>query len=196
MRIKTGGLAHFRSASGLCVSPCEQFLVYCNSLLVGGICLPPIPFPKLKIAQITCYSQEIIWKGIRCIYIKYQTIMLNSMLEGDAHYEHPFEVGFPLKGRRFVHVVDEMTVDALLEELDTVPDLVDYLACKERYFGANDVFMHVAGEEELLARYMCTMEEDRDREEGELFLNRNNLVRRRSLWATLPPTCQDPLRLP
>ncbi len=54
-----------------------------------------------------------------------------------------------------------MTVDALLEELDTVPDFIDYLACKERYFGANGVFMNVAGEEELLARYMCTMEDGR-----------------------------------
>jgi len=89
------------------------------------------------------------------------SLMLNSMLEGDAHYEHPFQVGFPLKGRRFVHVLDEMTVDALLEELDTVPDLVGYLDCKEKYFGANDVFMHVAGEEELLAQYMCTMEDGR-----------------------------------
>jgi len=89
------------------------------------------------------------------------SLMLNSMLEGDAHYEHAFEVGFPLKGRRSVHVLDEVTVDALLEELDTVPDLVDYLACKERYFGANSVFMHVAGEEELLAQYMCTMENGR-----------------------------------
>lgn len=89
------------------------------------------------------------------------SVMLNSMLEGDAHYERPFEIGFPLKGRRFVHVLDEVTVDALLEELDTVPDLVDYLACKERYFGANGVFMHVAGEEELLAQYMCTMENGR-----------------------------------
>jgi len=89
------------------------------------------------------------------------SMMLNSMIEGDAHYEHPFEVGFPLNDHRFVHVLDEVTVDALLEELDTVPDLVDYLACKEHYFGANGVFMHVAGEEELLAQYMCTMENGR-----------------------------------
>jgi hypothetical protein len=89
------------------------------------------------------------------------SIMLNSMLEGDAHYERPFEVGFPLKGHRFVHVLDEVTVNTLLEELDTVPDLVNYLACKERYFSANGVFMHVAGEEELLAQYMCTIEKGR-----------------------------------
>lgn len=85
------------------------------------------------------------------------SVMLNSMLEGDSHYEHPFEVGFPLKRPRFVHVLDEMTVDALLEELDTVPDLVNYLSCKEKYFCTEDVFMHVAGEEELLAHYMCTL---------------------------------------
>jgi hypothetical protein len=89
------------------------------------------------------------------------SLVLNSKLEGVAHYEHPFQVGFPLKDRRFVHVVDEVTVDALLEELDTAPDIVDYLACKERYFGASNVLMHIAGEEELLARYMCTMENGR-----------------------------------
>ncbi|MBP4049686.1 hypothetical protein J9978_09255 [Chromobacterium violaceum] len=89
------------------------------------------------------------------------SLMFNNLLEEDAHYEQPFEVGFPLKGRRFVHVLDEVTVDALLEELDTVPDLVDYLVCKERFLGANIAFMHVAGEEELLARYMCTMENGR-----------------------------------
>jgi len=89
------------------------------------------------------------------------SLMLNSMLGGDGHFEHPFEIGFPLKSRRFVHVLDEITVDTLLEELDTVPDLIDYLTCKERYFGANGVFMHISGEEDLLAQYMCTMEGDR-----------------------------------
>lgn len=89
------------------------------------------------------------------------SLMFNSLLVGDAHYEHPFEVGFPLESRRFVHVLDEVTVDILLEELDTVPDLVEYLSCKERYLTASGVFMHVAGEEELLAQYMCTIENGR-----------------------------------
>lgn len=89
------------------------------------------------------------------------SLMLNSELEERAHYDHPFQIGFPLKGRRFVHVLDEMTVDALLEELDTVPDLVDYLSCKEQFFGANGVLMDIPGEEELLAHYMCTMKDGR-----------------------------------
>jgi hypothetical protein len=39
----------------------------------------------------------------------------------------PFRIGNPLPNR-FVHVLDEMTVDTVLRELDTVPDLVAYLA--------------------------------------------------------------------
>jgi hypothetical protein len=89
------------------------------------------------------------------------SLLLNTALEEDAHYERPFQVGFPLKGRRFVHVLDEKTVNALLEELDTVPDLVDYLTCKEDFFGQKGIVALVAGEEELLARYMCTMKDGR-----------------------------------
>lgn len=124
----------------------------------------PVALPDPRVAR---YFLIAVTRGGHEAAVRYfgggssGSLMLNSMLEGDAHYERPFEVGFPLKSHRFVHVLDEVTVDALLEELDTVPDLVDYLACKERYFGANGVFMHVAGEEELLAQYMCTMENGR-----------------------------------
>ena len=70
--------------------------------------------------------------------------MLNTTLEGNDHFGRPFEIGFPLKGRRFFHVLDEVTVNILLEELDTVPDFIDYLSCKERFLCAGDVFVHVA----------------------------------------------------
>jgi hypothetical protein len=59
--------------------------------------------------------------------------MINSTIRGKAHYQTPFHVGFPLDSGRFVHVLDEMTVDLLLDELDTVPDLVNYLGCKEAF---------------------------------------------------------------
>jgi hypothetical protein len=65
--------------------------------------------------------------------------------------------GFRLESGRFVHVVDEMTVDLLLEELDTVPDLVAYLACKEAFISKPGVLVSIPGEEEILARYMATM---------------------------------------
>jgi hypothetical protein len=50
-----------------------------------------------------------------------------------------------------------MTVALLLEELDTVPDLVSCLACKEAFISTPGVVVSVPGEEEILARYMLTM---------------------------------------
>lgn len=97
---------------------------------------------------------ERFWGGVSS-----GSLMLDSTIEGDGHYETPFRIGFPLPGRRFVHVFDEMTVDILLGELDTVPDLVAYLQCKETYFCQPGVCVSVAGEEQLLARYMCTIQD-------------------------------------
>jgi hypothetical protein len=45
----------------------------------------------------------------------------------------------------------------LLEELDTVPDLVHYLKCKEDFLQQPGIVVSVPGEEELLARYMTTI---------------------------------------
>jgi len=87
------------------------------------------------------------------------SLMLNNAIAGDAHYANPFCVGSPLPSRRFVHVLDEMTVDILLSELDTIPDLIAYLECKEAYFSQPWVNITAAGEEQLLARYMCTMKD-------------------------------------
>lgn len=89
------------------------------------------------------------------------SVMLFTHLVGKAaHEETPFQVGYPLKSRRFVHVLDEMTVDILLEELDTVPDLVSYLQLKEEFLQQPDVIVSAPGEEELLARYMSTLRDD------------------------------------
>ncbi|MFK0377861.1 hypothetical protein [Pandoraea sp. NPDC090278] len=89
------------------------------------------------------------------------SLMLLSELVGKtAHTNTPFHIGFPLESRRFVHVLDEMTVDLLLEELDTVPDLVGYLKKKEAFMQQPGVIVSVPGEEELLARYMSTIRDE------------------------------------
>jgi hypothetical protein len=85
------------------------------------------------------------------------SVMLDSGIRGREHYEAPFQVGFPLESGRFVHVLDEMTVNLLLEELDTVPDVVSYLACKEAFMSAPGVVVSVPGEEEILANYVLTL---------------------------------------
>lgn len=89
------------------------------------------------------------------------SLMLLSALKGSkAHQETPFHIGQPLESGRFVHVLDEMTVDLLLDELDTVPDLVAYLRKKEEFLQTPGPIFSVPGEEELLARYLSTMRDE------------------------------------
>ncbi|MGE3806579.1 MAG: hypothetical protein AB7K24_18080 [Gemmataceae bacterium] len=85
------------------------------------------------------------------------SFILRSDIRGKQHYENPFHVGFPLDNGRFIHVLDEATVDLLLEELDTVADLVEYLECKEAFFSNPNAIVAIPGEEELLAEYMTTL---------------------------------------
>ncbi len=83
------------------------------------------------------------------------TPILCTTLVGNDHYAVPFHIGYPLPSKRFVHVLDEMAVDVLLGELDTAKDLVDYLSAKEAYITARP-WVNLAGEEDLLARYMMS----------------------------------------
>lgn len=88
------------------------------------------------------------------------SVILRNDIRGKEHLDTPFQIGFPLDSGRFVHVLDEVTVDLILEELDTVPDLVAYLTCKENFLLRSDVLITVPGEEEILARYMTTIREE------------------------------------
>jgi len=80
--------------------------------------------------------------------------MINTRIEEKQHKSHPFMIGWPLKNRKFVHVLDELTLDILLNELDTVSDFVSYLTKKEKYLTTDDVDFIISGEEELLAHYL------------------------------------------
>lgn len=56
-----------------------------------------------------------------------------------------------------MHVFDELTLDVILKDLDTAPDLIAYLSEKEHAIGQK-VFQTIAGEEDLLAFYMMGMD--------------------------------------
>lgn len=84
------------------------------------------------------------------------SLMLDTSIKGSAQHGSPFRVGWPVKGR-FIHVLDELTLDVVLEELDTLPDIIQYLKEKERYLSKPGVVFSVPGEEELVARFMLTV---------------------------------------
>lgn len=85
------------------------------------------------------------------------SLMIDTSLEGRAHLQVPFRIGWPADKKRFVHVLDEMTIDVLLEEFDTVPDLIEYFDAKERFLTSVPI-VTVAGEEQLVARYQMSFE--------------------------------------
>jgi hypothetical protein len=57
-----------------------------------------------------------------------------------------------------VNVFDEITLDVVLGELDTISDFVTYLRAKETFFSSTGRVM-CAGEDDLLAFYLENLDE-------------------------------------
>lgn len=66
---------------------------------------------------------------------------------------HPFFVTDFDSEKTFVHVLDDYTLDLLMEELDTVTDFIHYLREKEFAIRSGGLFS-IPGEEEFLAYYL------------------------------------------
>lgn len=87
------------------------------------------------------------------------SLIINSLLVGNMHFLSqqdgglPFAVGSIDGGKGYVHVLDDTSLDIVLNTLDTVTDFVRYLAKKERLTASNHPVL-AAGEENLLALYL------------------------------------------
>jgi hypothetical protein len=86
-------------------------------------------------------------------------LMILPEIVGGAHYDssdpgfQPFAVGQIDPGRGLVHVLDDVTLDVMLRELDTVTDFLNYLNCKETLV-LSGRFGGAAEESDLLATYL------------------------------------------
>jgi hypothetical protein len=80
-------------------------------------------------------------------------------IEGTAHIGagspalRPFAVGDIDRSQGFVHVFDDVTLDLILAELDTVTDFVRYLTRREEFIRSGHL-LSSAGDEELLGYYL------------------------------------------
>ena len=63
-------------------------------------------------------------------------------------------MGYGDLGKGFVHVFDEISLEIILKELDTISDFLEYLSAKERFYAAGKETPLLAGEENLLAFYL------------------------------------------
>lgn len=87
------------------------------------------------------------------------SFMIYPELKGSDHSNpevggtHPFAIGDVNPGGNFIHVVNELTLDVLMRELDTVADFTAYLQKKETFIRSGRLTTST-GEEELVAYYV------------------------------------------
>jgi hypothetical protein len=123
----------------------------------------PIRFPKIEDAK---FHRIIIAHGVaeKCktyfsggsgsLIIDNTTIGSNHVGEGCM----PFVVGQVNPSKGYVHIFDDVTLDVVLQTLNTVTDFVSYLEKKERLL-SNKMRVLVSGEEDLLAYYFKKLNE-------------------------------------
>jgi hypothetical protein len=92
------------------------------------------------------------------------SLIIDSSIKGvDAHKVaensgSPFQIGDIDPSRTFIHVLDDTSLDIVMNTLDTISDFVTYLTRKEQFLRSS-LTVAAAGEEELLAYYLMNMDE-------------------------------------
>ena len=82
--------------------------------------------------------------------------MIDNTIISEEHSTkscRPFAIGQVDPQKGYVHVFDDVTLDVILQTLDTVTDFTNYLNKKERFL-SNRLTVYMPGEEELLAYFL------------------------------------------
>lgn len=102
----------------------------------------------------------------------------------------PFTVSNQMPSGEFVHVLDDISLDIVLKELDTISDFCTYLERKENLPQSHDLIIST-GEEELLAAHV-NGKNRRKPDQFDFPPNVNGILIPEGLWAD---TCIDPIYL-
>jgi len=81
------------------------------------------------------------------------SLILKSDVIGEMHTSSLFTIGQIEPDRGFIHVFDDITLEVIMQELDTITDFVQYLIKKEELIVSGKL-LAASGEEELLAVYL------------------------------------------
>lgn len=94
----------------------------------------------------------------------------------------PFAINLITERGDFVHVLDELSLKNVLENLDTITDFTDYLTEKEIFM--RKVGVVAGGEEDLLAEYLMNFNESRGKRDFEhlVSLNMDHLYLEEGIW--------------
>lgn len=153
--------AIFRSAKQ--VYGAERWLrFFPDRVFIDADCKSRLPV-KLPVTERTHFHRIIVARGVtnrsRGIVGGTGSLIIKPELVGSAHTNpespsySPMHIGQIDPKRGFVHVLDDITLNVLLKELDTVTDFLRYLRRKEELISRGGLRI-AEGEENLLAVYL------------------------------------------
>ena len=131
-------------------------------LYLDPSCTKPFPMPLPEAAACRIHRVVVAHgsgAACRAALGGSGSLMVMPEIVGDRHFDPsqgrviPFAVGLLDSAKGYIHVVDDFTLDVLLQTLDTAPDFVQYLERKELFLRSGPP-SSAAGEEELLAYYL------------------------------------------
>lgn len=82
------------------------------------------------------------------------SLFLNTGSDESQQPGAPFTIGWRIVDGQHIHVLDELTLDVLMRELDTAPDFIRYLRHKSELLSKPGMGYLIPGEEELVASYL------------------------------------------
>jgi hypothetical protein len=138
-----------------------------NRVFLDEKCTRPIPV-IVPSAENARYHLVAVTRGSYEACSRYfpgslGSLVIQTDIEGDAHFENPFKIGIVDRDKPFIHVFDEFSLEAIFREMDTIADLTEYLCKREAFLINPNRKIISAGEEQLLAAYLlCLVEDEHD----------------------------------
>ncbi|MCK9428199.1 MAG: hypothetical protein M0P92_05925 [Acholeplasmataceae bacterium] len=87
------------------------------------------------------------------------SLILDNNVKDFSNHEKPFTIGDLNPNKTFIHVLDDITLNIIMNSLDTISDFTSYFSKKEKIFRSNRR-VYVSGEENLLPCYLGRMKEN------------------------------------
>lgn len=126
---------------------------YPDRLFLDADCTKPFPI-RIPPQDVAIYHRIVVAHGAgphcRNAMGGSGSLMLMPTERGPLP---PFAIGAISPDDHYIHVIDDFTLDVVLNTLDTAPDVAQYLERKEAFIESGRL-AGVAGEEELLAYYL------------------------------------------
>lgn len=129
-----------------------------DRIFLDAACTRPLPV-ELPPQNVACYHLVAVTRGSREACLKqfpgsFGTLQIDTSIEGNTHEQWPFTIGLLDRSKQFIHVLDEFSLEVVMNEMDTITDFVQYLNARESFLASSDIVVRTAGEEQLIAAYI------------------------------------------